>query len=138
MSKKVKIMLQQTETKFTVSTDGKEKERLLTFMRSYHVGKGSAAKKREILAHLYGSEAANNESYNNILDRKLRKMIEELINEGSPICSSAQCGYWYAANLNDGMESVTENKSRAMTQLANVTKLEKNILKEYGGQMGLL
>jgi len=63
-------------------------------------------------------------------------MVEELINEGKPICSSAKCGYWYAASLTDGMESVEENKSRAMTQLANVSKLEKNILNEYGGQMG--
>ena len=124
------------QQKFTISTDDNEKARLLTFMRSYHVGKAKAAKKREILSHLYGSSVANNESYNNILDRKLRKMIEELINAGAPICSSAQCGYWYAASLTDGMESVEENKSRAMTQLANGSKLEKNILNEYGGQMG--
>lgn len=130
-------MLQKTE-KFTITTDDNEKARLLTFMRTYHVGKHKAAKKREILAYLYSESVANNESYNNILDRKLRKMIEELINAGAPICSSAQCGYWYAASLADGMESVDENKARAMTQLQNVSKLEKNILNEYGGQMGLL
>lgn len=130
-------MLQKTE-KFTITTDDNEKARLLTFMRTYHVGKHNAAKKREILAYLYGDSVANNESYNNILDRKLRKMIEELINTGSPVCSSTKCGYWYAASLADGMESVDENKARAMTQLQNVSKLEKNILNEYGGQMGLL
>lgn len=121
------------QEKFSIPTDDNDKARLLTFMRNYHTGKNKAAKKREILAYLYGSSVANDESYNNILDRKLRKMIEELINEGAPICSSAQCGYWYAANLNDGLESVAENKSRALTQLANVSKLEKNILNEYGG-----
>lgn len=126
------------KTGFSISTDANDKARLLAFMRTYHVGKDKAAKKREILSYLYSADAANNESYNNILDRKLRKMIEELINEGAPICSSAQCGYWYAASLDDGMASVTENKSRALTQLANVGKLEKNILNEYGGQMGLL
>lgn len=127
-------MLKQAE-KFTITTDNNDKVRLLTFMRKHHSGKENAAKKREILAYLYSAEVANNESYNNLLDRKLRKMIEELVNEGASICSSAKRGYWYASGFNDGMESVEENKSRALTQLSNVSKLEKNLSHEFGGQL---
>ena len=123
---------------FTFTIDPQEKYRLLTYLRQHHTGKKKAAKKRDLLAAMYGQSTAQDESYNNMADRKLRKMIEELINEGNPICSSSTCGYWYAASLNDGMESVAENKSRAITQLENVKKLESNILAEYGGQMGLL
>lgn len=123
---------------FTITTSAIDKNKLLYHLKNSHTGKDKAAKKRDLLAALYGQDAAKDESYNNMLDRKLRKMIEELITEGKPICSSAQCGYWYAASLTDGMESVKENKSRAMTQLENVKRLEQNILDEYGGQMGLL
>lgn len=122
---------------FLIQTSSSDKYKLLAYLRNYHTGKDKAAKKRDLLAALYGKDAAKDESYNNILDRKLRKMIEELISEGKPICSSAQCGYWYAASLTDGMESVQENKSRALTQLENVKRLEQNILNEYGGQIGM-
>lgn len=123
---------------FTINTSITDKAALLFHLKRYHTGKSNAAKKRDLLAALFSGDAARDESYNNILDRKLRKMIEELIGEGQPICSSAQCGYWYAASLGDGMESVKENKSRALTQLENVKQLEQNILAEYGGQMRLV
>lgn len=122
---------------FTITIDPNEKYKLAAYLKQHHTGKEKAAKKRELLSAMYGQDAAKDESYNNMLDRKVRKMIEDLINEGNPICSSSTCGYWYAASLNDGMESVAENKSRAITQLENVKKLEANILAEYGGQMGL-
>lgn len=122
---------------FLIKTSSSDKHKLLAYLKKYHTGRDNAAKKREILTHLYGSSVASDESYNSVPDRKLRKMVEELINEGKPICSSAKCGYWYAASLNDGMASVTENKSRALTQLENVKRLEQNILNEYGGQIGM-
>lgn len=122
---------------FIVKISREEKQKVLDSLEFKHKGQDNAIKKRDLLEELYGHDAAKDESYNNPHDRKLRAAIEELVKEGKPICSSARRGYWYAASLKDGLDSVTENKSRALTQLANVERLEENIQKMYGGQIGM-
>ena len=123
---------------YQIITTMQDKSRLLHYLQTYHRGQGKAIKMRDLLAAIYGADAAQDRSTNNPDNRKLRKMIEELINEGEPICSSASSGYWYADSLEDGLNSVTENESRALTQLANTRKLKQNILDKFGGQMGLM
>lgn len=124
-------------TTYTITTDEYERMKLLALLKSQHLGRTRAVKKRDLLRELYGAEAEADRSYNNPFDRKLRKMMEELVQAGYAVCSSAQCGYWYASSLDDGLGSVRENKSRALTQLGNAERLEQNILAEYGGQMGM-
>lgn len=123
---------------FQINTPAELTPRLIHLMKNYHVGQGKAIKKRELLRELLGAEAASNESYNNLQDRQMRDAINKANEEGALICSSATRGYWWAADMSDGLGSVTENKSRAMTQLANVSTLEKNLEREYGGQLELL
>lgn len=118
-----------------LATFGKAK--LLSILQD-HKGRKSAIKKRELVRIIFGSDEAGNESYNNSSDRTMRDAIEELIQDGHPICSSASCGYWYADGLKDGLASVEENRSRALTQLANVKQLEDNIQAAYGGQLELM
>ena len=57
-----------------------------------HQGIERAMKKRELIAALWGEEAARNESYNSRFDRSLRTMIEEVNAEGGMVCSSTRCG----------------------------------------------
>lgn len=122
---------------FQVNTTNEDKIKVLDALQFRHKGQQYAIKKRDLLEELYGHEAAKDESYNNMYDRKLRATIEALVKDGHPICSSASRGYWYAASLKDGLASVTENKSRALTQLHNVEQLEENIQNIYGGQLGM-
>ncbi len=91
----------------------------------------------DLLAEMFGEETARDRSTTNPHNRKLRAMIEEINNQGGLICSSSYHGYWWAKDLNDGMASVNENKARAMTQLGNVTKLEKNIAQAFTHQYGM-
>ena len=86
---------------------------------------------------MFGTEAAADKSYNNQYDRSLRAMIEELIQDGEPICSSPTAGYWYAASLEDGLPAAEQSKARAMTQLGNANRLAENIKKAYGGQFAM-
>ena len=113
------------------------KARLIWLMRGRHCGQGKAIKKRDLLVELYGGYAAEDESYNNAYDRTLRATIEEINQEGGLICSSASGGYWWAESLDDGLEAAERNMNRALTQLENARRLEKNLKAEFGGQLML-
>lgn len=123
---------------FQINTPPEVKTRLVFLMQTFHVGKRKAIKKRDLIKEVFGEGADQSESYNNIQDRQIRDAINKANEEGAVICSSAKHGYWWAADMSDGIEAVEENKSRALTQLANVSTLEKNLQKKYGGQLGLL
>ncbi len=114
-----------------------EKHQLVNILREQHNGRDNAIKIADLLAEMFGEETARDRSTTNPHNRKLRAMIEEINNQGGLICSSSYHGYWWAKDLNDGMASVNENKARAMTQLGNVTKLEKNIAQAFTHQYGM-
>ena len=123
---------------YTPHNNPENRARLLHLLKSRHTGQAQSAKKSELLTEMWGADASADKSYNNQYDRSLRAMIEELIQNGQPICSSPNDGYWYAASLEDGLPAADRAKSRALTQLRNAERLEKNIVETYGGQMSLL
>ena len=111
----------------------------LTNILKQHRGVKNAIKKRDLLKEMFGIETAEDESYNNVDDRKLREMIEELNNEhGGLICSSSTAGYYWAEDLKEGLAAVEAAKRRAATQMHNASSLEKNLQDAFGGQLGLL
>ena len=124
-------------TTYAPQNNIENRARLLHILTHRHVGQAQAVKKADLLVEMFGPEAAADKSYNNQYDRSLRAMIEELIQNGQPICSSPTDGYWYAASLEDGLPAADRAKSRATTQLHNALRLKKNILETYGGQMSL-
>lgn len=112
-----------------------DKQRLLNlFLTKFH-GSHRAGNKRDFLKELYGQDVAHNESYNNTKDRAFRIMVDALINEGHPICSTSGDGYWYASSLHDGQASIAEGMSRAQAIRERAEKLEENLVTKYGGQM---
>lgn len=115
-----------------------QKTRLIRLMRDNHKGKERAAHKRDLLREFYSVRVAENESYNNLFDREIRGLIEEINQGGGLICSSAADGYWWAESLVDGLPAAEKNKSRALTQLGNAERLVDNLKKEYGGQLPLI
>ncbi len=121
---------------FTIKTDEATKTRIIHLMKGYHCGKARQIKKRDLLAEVYGQGATRDESYNNLQDRKLRKMIEEINDEGGLICSDSS-GYFWAASLDDGLDAAERNRARALTQLENANHLIENLKAEYGSQLGL-
>jgi len=114
------------------------KAKLIHLMTEFHTGEPKAAKKKKLLVELFGEGAEVDESYNNPLDRELRSLIEEIIQEGGLICSSPSRGYWWAESLKDGLTAAERNKKRALTQLRNAEKLEDNLQAAFGGQLPLI
>jgi len=115
-----------------------DKPKLIWLLKTFHLGKGKAIRKRDLLKELFGADVAADESYNNLHDRELRGAIEEINHdEGGLICSSAADGYWWAESLRDGIKAAEANKSRALTQLHNAEQLVDNIKRQYGGQLGM-
>lgn len=116
----------------------KKKEELKLLLQLRHKGQEKAATGNTLIAELWGLEAAQDRTYNSRYHRSLRTMIEEINQAGGLICSDSVSGYWWAADLKDGMPAAEKNKARALTQLENAKRLEENIVNAYGGQMGLL
>lgn len=103
-----------------------------------HVGAEKGIKKKELLRKLYGESAAADESYNNVQDRQLRKMIESLNHDhGALICSSPKCGYFWPSTLSEGLQTVERLEKRARKQLSNTGHLERNLKLVFGGQADL-
>lgn len=71
-------------------------------------------------------------------ERTFRLMVEELVQDGEPICSHPDFGYWYAESLTDAQPAIADGRSRVAKISERVNRLEKNLLAKYGGQMGLL
>ena len=122
---------------YTPHNNPENRARLLHLLKSRHTGQAQSAKKSELLTEMWGADASADKSYNNQYDRSLRAMIEELVQDGEPICSSPTAGYWYAASLEDGLPAAEQSKARAMTQLGNANRLAENIKKAYGGQFAM-
>jgi hypothetical protein len=130
--------------------NGKEEEkmdeltqRLLDLMKTKHVGKENAIKSAALVTELYGAFniLKTNEkltSKNNPYDRKLRELIEDLNhNHGAMICSTPADGYFWAASLTEGLSASSRLKKRAMTQLGNISHLERNLKQTFGHQLPL-
>lgn len=115
----------------------KKKQELALLLQLRHKGQSKAATGNTLIAELYGLDAAQDKSYNNRYHRSLRLMIEEINQEGGVICSDSVNGYWWAADLKDGMPAAEKNEARALTQLENAKRLKENIVNQYGGQIGM-
>jgi len=111
-------------------------QRLHYVLSTWHVGKGKAIKKRDLLKEIFGDYAAQDESYNNQYDRRLRSMIEELNHDHEGlICSTPDAGYFWAGSLSEGLSAVEQNTRRAATQMDNAHRLERNLKQKFGGQL---
>lgn len=121
---------QQTYSPFA---DTKTKADLKFLLEMRHKGRPNAAKGIQLIEELWGADAARDRSYNNPHHRSLRTMIEELNREeGSLICSDSTKGYWWAADLQDGMVAAEQNLNRAKKMEKNAETLIGNLMKTYG------
>ncbi len=111
---------------------------MLVHILQEHPGKSNAQKLWDLVRRLFGSAAAENPTNNNLAGRKTRAMIEAINHDHDGlICSDPFAGYWWAANLDEGIEAADKARGRAIKQMDNANQLERNAKKVYGGQLGL-
>ena len=72
-------------------------------------------------------------------DRKIRLLIEELIDDGYPIVGATQspCGYFIAVNIQEVKECTESLKSRAVQIFTRRQKLLRNMLKFQKEKQGV-
>jgi len=109
-----------------------EKAKLLAIFKRSAYGSEHARKKQTFTWMLWDAKDPSSAQ-----ERNFRLMVDALVEEGEPICSHPDFGYWYAANLNDGNPAIADLTSRETAIRTRRTKLEDNLTKHYGGQMGL-
>ena len=73
-------------------------------------------------------------------DRKIRMLIEELIDDGYPIVSSTQvpCGYFIAVTIQEVKNCTESLKSRAVSIFVRRQKLIRNAVKIQKDKQGVL
>jgi len=109
---------------------------VIRHMKVKHNGRDRADKLPGLLAEMLGS-ISGSKSYSN--DNRTLRRAFEIVNQDhcGMIVSDTEVGYWWAANLAEGMEAVEKNKARAKTILSNAHTVESNITAAYGGQIGM-
>lgn len=70
-------------------------------------------------------------------ERRLRNLVEELRMAGEPICAHPSTGYYYAETAEEIAEAIAFLRSRAMTSLQQIARLQRVALPELLGQMRL-
>lgn len=108
-------------TAYAPQNTPENRARLESIMRHRHSGQGRAAK-----------------SYNNLYDRSLREMFDEINAHGGLVCSDSVRGYWWAESLEDGLPAARQKIARSANIIESGRVLERNILDAYGGQLSLL
>lgn len=123
----------ETQATYSPYADTKTKNDLKFIMQMRHKGNKNAAKGSQLIAELWGEDAAKDKSYNSRYHRSLRTMIEEInTSDKGLICSNSTDGYWWASDLQDGMVAAENNLNRAQTMEKNAKTLMGNLMNEYG------
>ena len=108
------------------------KDDLLHVLQS-HIGKNNGASVSKLvmeLAFVDGGQLSD-------MERRVRKLVQALRMEGHHICALPETGYFIAANdqdLNDTCEHLLE---RAMSSLAQVSRMKNDSLPDLRGQLNL-
>lgn len=90
-----------------------------------HIGKTNAVSGDD-LARMLG-----------ISPREMRKMTDEVIDEGVALCSHPANGYWIAENAQELEATCQFHRTRALHELAKEAKLRKMPMQDLLGQLHL-
>lgn len=95
------------------------------------VGPANGASVRELASEILGtpSEPAD--------ERLLRKVIEQLRNDGHAVCATPEEGYHHAADAADLERTCLYLTRRAVTSLRQVAAMKRVALPDFFGQLGL-
>lgn len=111
--------------------DANDKSLLLAIFKRTAYGRQNARNKQTFTWMLWDTKEPTSAQ-----ERTFRLMVESLVNDdGEPICSHPDFGYWYADSLNDADPALADFQSRETALRERRQKLEKNLVAAYGGQM---
>lgn len=95
------------------------------------IGPANGISAKELATELLGtvSEAAD--------ERRLRKVVDKLRNDGHAVCATPEEGYHHAANADDLNRTCVFLTRRAVTTLRQVAAMKRVALPDLYGQLGL-
>jgi hypothetical protein len=105
------------------------KQKMKDFFR-WHIGKDKAVNLPDVVAGVMGKTSSSN-------NRRARMAMDELVDEGTPICSNSNDGYWLAGSWQEVDEAAGELQSRIEKLSSRRKKLMDNAAREFGGQKGM-
>ena len=86
--------------------DTNEKAKLLYLFRQHAYGSENARLKTTFTWMLWNVKEPSSAQ-----ERNFRLMVEELIQDGEPICSHPDYGYWYASSISDADPAVADTQT---------------------------
>lgn len=95
------------------------------------VGPANGATVRELATEILGTPSEPGD------ERLVRKVIEQLRDEGHPICSTPDEGYHHAADAADLERTCLFLTKRAVASLRKVAAMRRIALPDFYGQLGL-
>jgi len=96
-----------------------------------HIGRGKGVSARELVVEI--TRRADSPA----ACRKLRKVIEELRQEGTHICGHPTSGYFIAATDKDIAATCEFLYARAMTSLSQICRMKRISVPDIRGQLKL-
>ncbi|MCR6661859.1 MAG: hypothetical protein NVV60_01595 [Luteimonas sp.] len=96
------------------------------------VGPANGASAKQLASEVLGTvaEAAD--------ERRLRQVIEQLRNEGHPVCATPEEGYHHAADAADLSRTCHYLMRRATTTVRQVAAMQRVAMPDLYGQLGLM
>ena len=95
------------------------------------VGPANGATVRQLASAILGTPSDPGD------ERLLRKVIEQLRNDGHPVCGTPEEGYHHAADAADLERTCVFLTKRAVTSLRQVAAMRRISLPDFYGQLGL-
>lgn len=99
---------------------------------SHHIGAANGIHVRELVQRITQQMYTNGP-----MERKLRQIVAELRMEGHHICAHPQLGYFMAETADELEETCDFLYERAMTSLAQISRMKKVSLPDLRGQLHL-
>jgi len=99
---------------------------------SRHIGQKNGIHVRDLVQHITGQVFTSGP-----LERKVRLIVAELRMEGHHICAHPQLGYFMAETADELEETCDFLYERAMTSLAQISRMKKVSLPDLRGQLHL-
>ncbi len=112
----------------TFETTKRERERLLACL-ARHVGADNGADVQGLALAVYGREAGPSE------ERRIRKLVVELREDGHHVCAHPSAGYYMAENDAELNQTCKFLYSRAMCSLKQVAAMRRVSLPDLAGQL---
>ena len=102
-----------------------------------HRGRKNRISRWDLVASIFGMDAAARRSNNNPFDRKIREVISQWRDTDLIVSSSGTGGYWLAADMNDVETIANEYVSRSREMEARARNLRRRGAEVFGPQIPL-